>query len=283
MEMRSLPQEFFEGLLDKRLTPDEEYALFTLASPEQLKEFFKHQRLNSTYEELLPQLFDESDEGLEAVREYFDRYELEYRSLMNVMRSHNTVAIGYYIARHPLTKEALDYLESGIIPDYEDLLAVYQERQKKLLSNCSCDDFIQFIRENKLSSYQIKSLIDENNLSFWYLFLNDLLGNQAIDDENPLLSDDILTYLLQNGSDDAIIIYFEFGKLSPLMVKKLIDSRKKFLILAYCYEHQSDDDLINLLLSTGDIGLMLLSGCLPYCYSEKLKDLIPEFIEQGIS
>ncbi len=145
------------------------------------------------------------------------------------------------------------------------------------------NDFLQFIQKNELSSYQIKSLIDENNLLFWYFFLNEHLGNRAIDDESPLLPDDILTYLLQNGSDDAIVIYFEFGKLSPLMVKKLIASGNKFLILAYFYAQQPEDDDKNVLLSTGDIGLITASGCLPYCYSEKLKSLVPEFIKQRIS
>ena len=106
MSTKKLPQEVFETYLDKKLSSDEEYSLFTLASPEQLKEFFRHQRLSPVFEEQLPQLLDESAAGLEAIYEYFDCYELENKTLMKLMYSHNVPIISYYIVRHPLTKEA---------------------------------------------------------------------------------------------------------------------------------------------------------------------------------
>ena len=106
---RILPKEVFESYLDKKLSPDEEYGLFTMASALQLKEFFKYQKLSSVYEEHLSQIFDESAQGIEAICVYFDNYELEARALMNLMRTRNAAMIRYYIARHPLTKEALDY------------------------------------------------------------------------------------------------------------------------------------------------------------------------------
>ncbi len=254
MSTKKLPQEVFETYLDKKLSSDEEYSLFTLASPEQLKEFFRHQRLSPVFEEQLPQLLDESAAGLEAIYEYFDCYELENKTLMKLMYSHNVPIISYYIVRHPLTKEALAYLESGVIPDYLKLLAAYRDSQKESVAYLSYDDFAKFVSQNKLSSLQIKMLIDENKLPLWRCFLKSLYKDEKTSD--PLLSEKLQMYLLENGSDNAIGIYFQFGYLGKQAEKKLVDSRKKFLILLYIMKYPLNANNENALLHINDFSLI---------------------------
>lgn len=280
---RILPKEVFESYLDKKLSPDEEYGLFTTASAVQLKEFFKYQKLSSVYEEHLSQLFEESAQGIEAVCVYFDNYELEARALMNLMRTRNAAMIRYYITRHPLTKEALDYLKTGAIPEYTELLEAYHERKKQTLSGLTYDEFADYISKNVLSAAQIKSLIDENNLAFLRCYLEDPYNDKHEHDRDyPLFSEELQLYLLLNGSDNAIGLYVQFAYFDDAAEKKLIDSGNKFLILLYIRKYILSEANEEALVALNDLSLIAVYDEENNFHSYEALKKVQDLVDKGL-
>ena len=280
---RILPKEVFESYLDKKLSPDEEYGLFTTASAVQLKEFFKYQKLSSVYEEHLSQVFEESAQGIEAVCVYFDNYELEALSLMNLMRTHNATMIRYYISKHPLTKEALDYLKSGVIPEYQELLEVYHERKKQALSGLTYDEFVDYIRKNALSDAQIKSLIDENNLAFLRCYLEDIYEERRKNDgDYRLFPNKIQMYLLLNGSENAIGLYIHFDYFCKSVEKKLADTGNKFLLLLYISKYILSEENEPALLALNDLSLIALYDELYSWHSDTALEKVKDLVDKGL-
>lgn len=280
---RILPKEVFESYLDKKLSPDEEYGLFTMASALQLKEFFKYQKLSSVYEEHLSQIFDESAQGIEAICVYFDNYELEARALINLMRTHNAAMIRYYIARHPLTKEALDYLKSGVIPEYTELLDVYHERKKQALSGLTYNEFADYVHKNALSDAQIKSLIDENNLAFLRYYLEDIYNDKCMHGgDYPLLSEELQLYLLLNGSENVIGLYLQFEYFDEAAEKKLIDSGNKFLILLYIRKYILSEANEDALVALNDLSLIAIYDEEYNFHSDKALKKVKDLVDKGL-